>query len=117
MPAVAALATGVSRVSSGLRSLSSCTHRSSWAPPFSRAEGRPSMPGALSLVGYDNSYLARLRSIWLTSVDSAGFDVGQLAARTLLTRMADPARPAELHLLAPTLQVRGSTAPPPAAAP
>ena len=70
------------------------------------------MPGRLSLVGYDNSYLARLRSIWLTSVDSAGFDAGRLAARTLLARVADPSRAAELHLLVPALQVRGSTAPP-----
>jgi DNA-binding LacI/PurR family transcriptional regulator len=71
------------------------------------------VPAGLSLVGYDNSYLVRLRSIWLTSVDSAGFDAGRLAARTLLARVADPARPAEVHLLDPTLQVRGSTAPPP----
>jgi len=70
------------------------------------------VPGRLSLVGYDNTYLARLRSIWLTSVDSVGFDVGRLAARTLLARVADPARPAELHLLPPALEVRGSTAPP-----
>ena len=71
------------------------------------------VPGRLSLVGYDNTYLARLRSIWLTSVDSAGFDAGRLAARTLLARVADPARPAELHLLPPALEVRGSTAPRP----
>jgi DNA-binding LacI/PurR family transcriptional regulator len=70
------------------------------------------VPGRLSLVGYDNTYLARLRSIWLTSVDSAGFEAGRLAARTLLARVADPGRPAELHLLPPTLQVRGSTAAP-----
>ena len=70
------------------------------------------VPGLLSLVGYDNSYLSRLRSIWITSVDSAGLDAGRLAARTLLARVADPARTAEVHLLAPTLQVRGSTAPP-----
>ena len=76
------------------------------------SEMKVDMPGRLSLVGYDNSYLARLRSIWLTSVDSAGFDSGRLAARTLLARIADPSRPGELHLLAPTLQVRGSTAPP-----
>ena len=71
------------------------------------------VPGRLSLVGYDNSYMARLRSIWLTSVDSAGLDAGRLAARTLLARVADPSRPAETHLLTPALQVRGSTAPPP----
>ena len=78
------------------------------------SEMNVSVPAGLSLVGYDNSYLVRLRSIWLTSVDSAGFDAGRLAARTLLARVADPARPAEVHLLDPTLQVRGSTAPPPA---
>src|SRR5207244_1079090 len=59
------------------------------------------VPGRLSLVGYDNTYLARPRSIWLTSVDSAGFDAGRLAARTLLARVADPASPAELHLPPP----------------
>ncbi len=53
------------------------------------------------------------RSVWLTSVDSAGFDAGRLAARTLLARVADPSRPAGLHLLPPALQVRGSTAAPP----
>ena len=75
------------------------------------------VPGRISLVGYDNSYLSRLRSIWLTSVDSAA-STARLAARTLLARVADPFRPAEVHLLAPTLQVRGSTAPPsPAAEP
>jgi DNA-binding LacI/PurR family transcriptional regulator len=71
------------------------------------------VPGQLSLVGYDNSFLVRLRSIWITSIDSAGVEAGRLAARTLLARIADPTRPAELHLLTPTLQVRGSTAPAP----
>ena len=75
------------------------------------------VPGRLSLVGYDNSYLSRLRSIWITSVDSAGFAAGRLAARTLLARVADPARTAEVHLLAPILQVRGSTASPSLSAP
>ncbi len=50
-------------------------------------------------------------------VGSAGFEAGRLAARTLLARVADPARTAEIHLLAPTLQVRGSTAPPSSRAP
>jgi DNA-binding LacI/PurR family transcriptional regulator len=71
------------------------------------------VPGQLSLVGYDNSQLARLRSIWLTSVDSVGAQVGRLAARTLAVRIDDPTSPAQLHLLTPTLQVRGSSGPAP----
>ncbi len=67
------------------------------------------VPGRLSLVGYDNSQLARLRSIWLTSVDSVGAEVGRLAACTLAGRIEDPTRPAQLHLLTPSLQVRGSS--------
>ena len=51
------------------------------------AEFGLSVPDDLSLVGYDNSPLARLRSIWLTSVDSGGAEVGRLAARTLAARI------------------------------
>ena len=76
------------------------------------AEFGLSVPDDLSLVGYDNSPLARLRSIWLTSVDSGGAEVGRLAARTLAARIDAPTGPAQVHLLAPTLQVRGSTGPP-----
>ena len=71
------------------------------------------VPEQLSLVGYDNSQLARLRSIWLTSVDSVGAQVGRLAASMLAARIDDPVRPAQLHLLAPALQVRGSSGPAP----
>ena len=53
------------------------------------------VPGRLSLVGYDNSQLARLRSIWLTSVDSVGAELGRLAARALAARIDDPPRPAQ----------------------
>jgi DNA-binding LacI/PurR family transcriptional regulator len=72
------------------------------------------VPGQLSLVGYDNTQLARLRSVWLTSVDSVGAEVGRLAARVLAGRIDDPARPAQVHLLPPSLQERGSSGPPPA---
>jgi DNA-binding LacI/PurR family transcriptional regulator len=71
------------------------------------------VPGQLSLVGYDNSQLARLLSIWLTSVDSSGAEVGRLAARAVAARIDDPGRPAEVRLLTPTLQVRGSSGPAP----
>ncbi|MET7572376.1 LacI family DNA-binding transcriptional regulator [Streptomyces sp. NPDC005492] len=72
------------------------------------------VPRDLSLVGYDNTYLARLRHLWLTTVDNASHDIGRRAAHLLLDRMAHPGRPAETVLSAPTLEVRGTTGPPPA---
>ncbi|MPY81568.1 MAG: LacI family transcriptional regulator, partial [Actinophytocola sp.] len=76
------------------------------------AEFQIDVPGKLSLVGYDNSHLARLRCLWLTSVDGAGFEVGRQAAETLLARIEEPERPATVRLITPKLEVRGSTAPP-----
>ena len=49
------------------------------------------VPHDVSLVGYDNTSLAQIRHLWLTSVDNASAEVGQLAARALLRRIADPA--------------------------
>ena len=46
------------------------------------------MPGDLSLVGFDNSALARLRALWLTSVDGAAREMGQEAGRMLLARIS-----------------------------
>ena len=50
------------------------------------------VPADVSLVGYDNTSLAQIRHLWLTSVDNASTEVGQLAARALLRRIADPTR-------------------------
>ncbi|MDT7841617.1 LacI family DNA-binding transcriptional regulator [Streptomyces justiciae] len=70
------------------------------------------VPRDLSLVGYDNTYLSRLRHLWLTTVDNASHDVGRRAAQRLLDRIEDPDRPREVELATPVLEVRGSTAPP-----
>ncbi|BBC39105.1 putative periplasmic binding proteins and sugar binding domain of the LacI family protein [Streptomyces graminofaciens] len=70
------------------------------------------VPRDLSLVGYDNTYLSRLRHLWLTTVDNASHDVGRRAAQYLLDRITDPARPSETVLATPALEVRGTTAPP-----
>ncbi|MEV0739738.1 LacI family DNA-binding transcriptional regulator [Streptomyces sp. NPDC050549] len=70
------------------------------------------VPRDLSLVGYDNTYLARLRHLWLTTVDNASHDIGRRAAEHLLDRMANPARPGSTVLSPPSLQVRGTTGPP-----
>jgi DNA-binding LacI/PurR family transcriptional regulator len=71
-----------------------------------------SVPADVSFVGFDNSHLARMRRIGLTSVDVAPREAGSLAAARLLERIADPSLPAREHLLTPTLDVRGSTSAP-----
>ena len=68
------------------------------------------VPAGLSVAGYDDTSLARLRALGLTSVDNAAREVGRLAGQRLLARIADPSLPAALHLVAPRLLVRASTA-------
>ncbi len=70
------------------------------------------VPGDVSLVGYDNSPLAQSRYLDLTSVDDRSETVGVSAARALLDRIDEPARPTTRTLLDPLLIARGTTAPP-----
>jgi DNA-binding LacI/PurR family transcriptional regulator len=71
------------------------------------------VPSELSLVGFDNSALARLRALWLTSVDGAAFEMGQQAAHMLMARIARPDAPRKTRLMPPRLEVRGSSGPVP----
>jgi DNA-binding LacI/PurR family transcriptional regulator len=75
------------------------------------------VPAELSLVGFDNSVFARLRALWLTSVDATALELGQRAARMLLTRIERPETPGQTVLLPPRLEVRGSSGPVPARLP
>jgi DNA-binding LacI/PurR family transcriptional regulator len=70
------------------------------------------VPQDVSLVGYDNTYLARIRHISLTSVDNGNFPIGAQAGRFLIERLADPGLPRRLHLVPTSLVVRSSTAAP-----
>lgn len=70
-----------------------------------------SVPSQLSLIGYDNTYLAGIRHLSLTSVDPVSRDVGIHAAKLLLERIADPSLPQRTQVLTPQLVVRNSTAP------
>lgn len=66
------------------------------------------VPGDVSVVGYDNSPLAQLKPVGLTSVDQSGQLMGQLAAHLLLERISG--RSTSVHrLLEPRLVVRSST--------
>ncbi|GAA2620399.1 LacI family DNA-binding transcriptional regulator [Actinomadura fulvescens] len=72
------------------------------------------VPGQLSIVGYDNTHLAAIRHISLTSVDQPRRDMGRVAAELLTARIDDPARAARQNLVVPHLVVRSTTGPVPA---
>jgi DNA-binding LacI/PurR family transcriptional regulator len=70
------------------------------------------VPGDLSVVGYDNTSLAALRRIALTSVDDGNFPVGAQAGALMLDRIAAPTRERWVQVLPTALEVRGTTAAP-----
>jgi DNA-binding LacI/PurR family transcriptional regulator len=67
----------------------------------------------VSLVGYDDSYLARIPHISLTSVAQPRLELGQLAFDAFERRFDAPGRRATKRVVEPRLVVRGSTGPPP----
>jgi DNA-binding LacI/PurR family transcriptional regulator len=69
-----------------------------------------SVPADLSVMGYDNSQLAKSRYLDLTSVDNRSDVVGSDVANTLLARIQDPTLEPRRKLIEPTLIVRGTTA-------
>jgi LacI family transcriptional regulator len=70
-----------------------------------------SVPGDISVVGYDNTTYAALGPISLTSVDQAGRQIGNDAARVLLERIADREKPSVVISTSPTLVVRRTSGP------
>ncbi|MFF7560445.1 LacI family transcriptional regulator [Streptomyces pseudovenezuelae] len=77
------------------------------------AEAGLSVPGDISVAGYDNTTFAALGPISLTSVDQAGSEIGRNAARLLLERIANRGKPSVQVSLSPTLVTRRTTAAPP----
>lgn len=67
-------------------------------------------PTDVSLMGYDNSSLAKSHYLTLTSVDSRSHLVGAGAAEALLARIQDPSVAPQHELIRPSLVVRGTTA-------
>ena len=70
-----------------------------------------SVPGDLSVVAYDDE-VAELFTPALTAVSPPRNAVGRAAVDLLARRIEDPSRPIHRVVLNPTLNVRGSTAPP-----
>lgn len=80
---------------------------------LSAAEERGlAVPEDLSVAGYDNTPLAALRRISLTSVDNSSREAGQRAAELLLARLVPGATAPPNEMLPPALAIRGSTAAP-----
>jgi DNA-binding LacI/PurR family transcriptional regulator len=65
----------------------------------------------VSLVGYDNTYLASIRHIALTSVDQPRLEMGRLAVEAVDARREDPGAPARVRTVTPHLEVRASSRP------
>jgi DNA-binding LacI/PurR family transcriptional regulator len=76
------------------------------------ADAGVDLPGGLAVTGYDDTFLAELKQISLTSVNPDSAGMGELAARCLLERIAAADRPGVEHLVAPRLVVRASSAQP-----
>jgi DNA-binding LacI/PurR family transcriptional regulator len=70
------------------------------------------VPGDLSVVGYDNTPIARIGHISLTSIDNVSHESGRRAAELLLARLANPGRTPSVTLLQPFLEIRKSSQPP-----
>ena len=71
------------------------------------------VPQDISLVGYDNTSLAAMRHLSLTTVHQPRHDIGQMAMDLLVERIRGVRVKARRVVLAPTLVVRSTTAPPP----
>lgn len=71
-----------------------------------------SIPRDLSLVGYNNTAVAALTPVQLTSVDQAGHTMGATAARMLIERVEGRRDRPMVTTMTPNLVVRATTAPP-----
>lgn len=80
---------------------------------FVEDSGR-SIPGDVSIVGYDNTALAAMHHMSLTTINQPTEDLGAAAIELLLERLDDERTEVVHHVVAPELVVRSTSGPPPA---
>lgn len=73
-----------------------------------------SVPGDLSVIGFDNIASAALARPGLTTFDSDTHNAARVSARMLTERLANPAAPPMSRLISPQLVLRASHGPAPA---
>lgn len=71
------------------------------------------IPGQVSVAGYDDSHIAHLSYVDLTTVRQDPDRLAELAVRTVVERLDGADLPAREQVLEPKLVVRGTTGPPP----
>jgi LacI family transcriptional regulator len=69
------------------------------------------IPEALSLVSFEDTFIASIPQVELTTVSVPRRDMGAAAANLLLQRMSRDGQDVESRILRPSFKVRGSTAP------
>jgi DNA-binding LacI/PurR family transcriptional regulator len=71
-----------------------------------------SIPNDVSVVGYDDTYIAASRHLSLTSVHQPSQELGRLSVTSVVERIEGKRQEPRQHVIAPTLTVRGSTSSP-----
>jgi DNA-binding LacI/PurR family transcriptional regulator len=71
------------------------------------------VPGDMSIVGYDNTGLAAMHHLSLTTINQPRSEFGRVATELILERLDDGRTTAVHHVVAPTLVVRRTSGPPP----